>query len=37
MKLIKTIVENIINKTLYIKVKSEVLNTKYKELIYKKA
>ena len=35
IKLIGAIVENTINKILCIEVKSEVLNTKYKELIYK--
>ena len=36
IKLAKITVKNIINKTLYIKVKSRVLNTEYKKPTYKK-
>ena len=35
IELVKAIIKNTINKTLYIKIKSKVLNTKYKKLIYK--
>ena len=35
IKLIEIIVEYIINIILYIKIKSKIFNTKYKELIYK--
>ena len=35
IKLAPTIIKSAINKTLYIRIKSRVLNTKYKELIYK--
>ena len=36
IKLMEIIVKGAVNKTLYIKIKSEVLNTEYKKLIYKK-
>ena len=35
IKLAKITVKNIISKTLHIEIKSRVLNTKYKKLIYK--
>ena len=35
MKLIETTVKDIVNKTLHIEIKSKVLNTEYKKLIYK--
>ena len=36
VKLVKIIIKDIINWILYIKIKSGVFNTKYKELIYTK-
>ena len=35
IKLIGAIIKDIINKILYIKIKSKILNTEYKEPIYK--
>ena len=35
IELVEIIIENIINIILYIKIKSRILNIKYKELIYK--
>ena len=36
IELVGAIIENIVNKIRYIRIKFEILSTKYKKLIYKK-